>query len=529
MKALEDITVNYNNVVTISTGEIIQFIYGDDGIDPMCIDSEDKIIYLPRLLSLVKSFYPTRLSDKVLSSEEIERISNEEIEDLAKTEGHNEGFINDLRNFFNEKVNAINKTKMNITIKSIRNHIFNLTEKQIRVLFQQIKIRLHKAKIHPGEAVGAVAGQSIGEPGTQMTLKTFHFAGVASMNITLGVPRIKEIINYNKNISTPIIYAKLIQEDDVTVAKIVKGRIEKIKLKQMASCIKEIISSKGCYIKVKLDEEFITRTKLEIKIEDIKQALLANKKKLKLKEKNIIIESPTKLRIEPPDQNRDGMYFSLQTIKNNLPDIVISGIKTINRVVINRKEKENNKYILAIEGTGLADVMKTPGIDYRHCTTNNIQEITSVLGIEAARSSIVYELDYTYSNHSIHVDKRHLNLIADLMTFKGNVHGFQRFGMARMKDSVLLHSSFERTGDVLFDAALHSKVDKISGVSESIIVGKMIPVGTGIFRTFYDPESYNQICQEKYNAMNIDVQGEKKSSDEKVFGEGQFTMAEMIK
>ena len=78
-----------------------------------------------------------------------------------------------------------------------------------------------------GTAVGAIGAQSIGEPGTQMTLKTFHFAGVASMNVTLGVPRIKEIINAAKTISTPIISAKLVQDQSETAARIVKGRVEK--------------------------------------------------------------------------------------------------------------------------------------------------------------------------------------------------------------------------------------------------------------------------------------------------------------
>ncbi len=77
-----------------------------------------------------------------------------------------------------------------------------------------------------------MGAQSISEPGTQMTLKTFHFAGVASMNVTLGVPRLKEIINASRSISTPIITAKLIQDDNKTSARIVKATIEKTTLGQ---------------------------------------------------------------------------------------------------------------------------------------------------------------------------------------------------------------------------------------------------------------------------------------------------------
>ena len=118
--------------------------------------------------------------------------------------------------------------------------------------------------MNPGEAIGALTGQSIGEPATQMTLKTFYFSGVASMNITSGIPRIKEIINYTQKISTPSIYAKLVQEDDITAAKIVKARIEKIKLNRVCKYIKEIISPEGCYIKIKLDKEYIDSSNLEI-------------------------------------------------------------------------------------------------------------------------------------------------------------------------------------------------------------------------------------------------------------------------
>ena len=128
--------------------------------------------------------------------------------------------------------------------------------------------------IVPGEAVGAVAGQSIGEPGTQMTLKTFHFAGVASMNITLGVPRIKEIINASKNISTPIITAKLICETDTISARIVKGRVENTKLKDILEYIKEVMAPEGCYLILKIDLELIQNLHLEIKIEDVRTKII---------------------------------------------------------------------------------------------------------------------------------------------------------------------------------------------------------------------------------------------------------------
>ena len=107
--------------------------------------------------------------------------------------------------------------------------------------------------VRTGTAVGAVAAQSIGEPGTQMTLKTFHFAGVASMNITLGVPRIKEIINASKKISTPIVTVTLERDDDVEFARVVKGRVEITTLGEVSEYLEEVFLPDACFILVKLD------------------------------------------------------------------------------------------------------------------------------------------------------------------------------------------------------------------------------------------------------------------------------------
>lgn len=154
-----------------------------------------------------------------------------------------------------------------------------------------------RAKIEPGTAVGALAAQSIGEPGTQMTLKTFHFAGVASMNITQGVPRIKEIINANPKISTPIITAALVsstfkvhraicvcavnqcplfflcsQENDADpeYARRVKGRIEKTTLGEVTEYIEEVYLPDDCFLLIKLDVDRIKLLKLEVDVNSIR-------------------------------------------------------------------------------------------------------------------------------------------------------------------------------------------------------------------------------------------------------------------
>ena len=543
IKSLEDLSVQYNNTVTVSNGEIIEFLYGDDGIEPISADTDDKIVYLPRLWDLICSKYPIKENnDKILDTDEIKnKVEKYIIKCPEKEEEIKKKLTKEITDFFEDKIKLINESKkcFKIMNEKVINNICSIGKNQLEKFFEELWIKYLKAKVIPGEPVGAVAAQSLGEPTTQMTLKAFHFAGVGSVNITLGMPRITEIINNSKDISTPIIYAELLKDKDDISAKIIKGRIEKIKLNRICKYIKEVISPEGCYIKIKLDKEYIDSCHLEISIQKIKEAILSNKKKLNLKlgEKHIKIEDhdQNKLIIYPLETNKNYLYFSLKILMKNLPEIVVSGINTINRVVItenkrdkkkddNKKENDNKKekftkkvnknekedddkekyYNLTVEGKGLLDVFQTEGINYKKTKSNNIREISSVLGIEAARDSIINELNYTYGNHGLHIDKRHLGLVADLMTFKGTVYGFQRFDMIKMKDSVFLQSSFEKTKDILFEAATYGKSEKLLGVSESIIVGKTIPIGTGMFKLFMDKKMFNNCLNEKKNRMFID-------------------------
>ena len=223
----------------------------------------------------------------------------------------------------------------------------------------------------------------------------------------------------------------------------------------------------------------------------------------------------------------------------NLPEIIVSGISTVNRVVItekeiekkeddNKKENENTKkkeklYSLTVEGKGLLEVLQTEGINYIKTKSNDIEEISKVLGIEAARSSIIYELNYTYGNHGLHIDIRNLRLVYYLMIFKVTILVLQWFVMIKMKDSVFLQSSFERTKDILFDAATYGKVENLLGVSESIIVGKTIPTGTGIFKLFMDKKMFNESISEKKNGMIIDDEFDNNKDDGKNFAKNKVT------
>ncbi|KAM0675865.1 DNA-directed RNA polymerase III subunit C1 (rpo31) [Gurleya vavrai] len=337
----------------------------------------------------------------------------------------------------------------------------------------------------PGSAVGAIAGQSIGEPGTQMTLKTFHFAGVASMNITLGVPRLKEIINATKNINTPIINAEIKPLEEleklnlknknlsmIEQAYFIKGRIDKTFLKDICSSLNEIYGVKETYFEIIIDVLTIQKLKLEICMTDIKNAL---NKEHKIPMEYIIIRN----NIIELYVKKD--YYLFKNFGRKLLETIIYGIKSVSRCVVNEDKK--GSFNLIVEGTGLKEVLGIDGV--KTASSNNILEILEVLGIEAARESIIKEVLFTMEGHGITIDKKHVDLLADTMTAKGVVLGITRFGISKMKMSTLMLASFEQTSDHLFDAALKGKKDAVKGVSESIIIGKRIEIGTGVVDLFW--------------------------------------------
>jgi len=338
-----------------------------------------------------------------------------------------------------------------------------------------------KSKIEPGTCVGALGAQSIGEPGTQMTLKTFHFAGVASMNITLGVPRIKEIINASKNISTPIITANLERPDDSEYARVVKSRIEKTYLREITQYIEEVFMPNECCIIIKVDLERIRLLKLEINVHSIIDAILASK--LKIKAQQITSISNKFIKVNPG--HKGSLHDSLLKLRNDLSNVVIKGLAKVNRAVISIDEKKSTVYKLFVEGQGLKEVMGTNGVNGSQTTSNNTVEVFECIGIEAARSTIINEIDYTMSTHGMSIDIRHVMLLADLMTYKGEVLGITRGGLAKMKESVLMLASFEKTTDHLFEAAFYGQEDEIHGVSECIIMGKPMCLGTGVFKLLH--------------------------------------------
>ncbi|KAF0416431.1 beta and beta-prime subunits of DNA dependent RNA-polymerase [Gigaspora margarita] len=509
MKALEDLAIHYDMSVRNSSGGLVQFCYGDDGLDPAYLEDEVLPVDFKRNLQHIINNTPwgnkpgllpyeiKEITDAVLDSDEFRKSCTQAYMDSLQKFIRQELIekLVALRDFYgliraDERLSGeYSDIDPNFigpaSVKAVVDHKLKITEDQLRKFLNICLQKFVKAMIEPGTAVGALGAQSIGEPGTQMTLKTFHFAGVASMNITLGVPRIKEIINASKTISTPIITCKLVNDSDVKSARIVKGRLETTYLGDIAKYIDEIYERDSCYLAIKLDLDAIQKLQLETNIKEISRAIL-NDRKLKLEIQGIRIVANDEIDVYVPEKDGsrrhelDRLYFRLQVLKRALPKVIIKGIQTVTRAVIS--EAKAGKKQLLVEGYGLREVMTTEGIFGTETTSNNVNEVNKVLGIEAARNTIIQEIQYTMGRHGMSIDPRHVMLLGDIMTYKEKVLGIHRFGISNMKSSVLMLASFEKTTDHLFDAALHSKRDCLEGVSESIIMGMPMQLGTGLFK-----------------------------------------------
>lgn len=529
MKAMEDLSTHYDLSVRNSEGGVVQFQYGDDMLDPACLEGDATPVDYPRtwthacriasregkallpyeVLQLARSIYPESMEvappppKKARRGQPAVKIEPGTLPAmLPGWDNCHSKFREITFKFIQEKIVRVMAEQrlsrglppaetpedaeeygdllvpQDFAVRQVLDNANKVSADQIHTFLEICRVRYLRSQIEPGSTVGAVGAQSIGEPGTQMTLKTFHFAGVASMNVTLGVPRIKEIINAAKIISTPIITAELVNATSEHAARIVKGRVERTVLGDIASVIEETWTDQNGYIEVHIDMEAVQRLQLEITMDSIRDSLCTSKLKLaapsvtpldKLSRVRIYIDEGKKGR------ENEGLYERLKALKRALPDIQIKGLPQVDRGVITKDEKNNDVNRLLVTGYGLAEVMGTDGVDGLRTKTNHVMETADVLGIEAARQTIYNEIQHTMQSHGMSIDPRHVMLLGDVMTYKGEVLGITRFGVQKMKDSVLMLASFEKTTDHLFDASLFSKKDSIQGVSECIIMGTPAP------------------------------------------------------
>ncbi|MFH4974741.1 hypothetical protein AB6A40_001450 [Gnathostoma spinigerum] len=505
VKCLEDLCANYDGTVRSSTGDVIEFKFGEDGLDPALMEAKNGgVVDFSHVMEHIRNTVPHKWEDgselgpeelRVLITDTIERsVGREHPRFREQLEEFIFRYIDKTSKYFalpeccgvhQQKSLANDGCSKCVSLSRYRriqicSHC--LSHSQAVAFIELCHSKLKRAIIEPGTAVGAIAATSIGEPSTQMTLKTFHFAGVASMNITQGVPRIKEIINGVKLISTPIITASLVDEHDENLARRVKARIEKTTLGEICDYIEEVYLPDDCFVLIKVNAKRVRLLLLEITMSSIAHCICTAKLPVPVKPNQIRILGKTIMVIRPPDVAKCSKMMAIQYLKYNLSSVTVKGLPNVVRCVIHADEKKGDSYNLLVEGTDFKSVMATMGVDGRRTHFNNALTVAETLGIEAARISIISEILTTMEAHGIGLDQRHVMLLADVMTYKGEVLGITRNGLVKMKESVLLLASFEKTTDHLFEAAFFSQEDKICGVSECIIMGTPMTIGTGLFK-----------------------------------------------
>lgn len=269
VKCLEDLVVHYDGSVRNAIGEIVEFTYGGDGLDPVFMETKTKPVDLVREMMHLRAKYPCRdeiplRGEKILLTAQ-QILQTDEFHDArADFKRETLGFLEK----YGERLDALQQRYSSCQSPVVM-EIERTTAGQIHKFLASIRDKYNLAVVEPGTAVGALAAQSIGEPGTQMTLKTFHFAGVASMNITQGVPRIVEIINASKMISTPVITAEITNTHDMEFARKIKARIEKTTLGEVSSYIEEVYKPTDCFLVIKLDMDRIRVLGLEVNAETV--------------------------------------------------------------------------------------------------------------------------------------------------------------------------------------------------------------------------------------------------------------------
>ncbi len=341
-----------------------------------------------------------------------------------------------------------------------------LGDNEKKKVLTRVKEEYYKAKVQPGEAIGVITAESFGEPGTQMILRVFHFAGVAEMSLNLGLARLIELFDARKNPSTPLttIYLKHGYKTDLDKVKLIAASIKETKLRDIT------------------DEFSFNLTQFRIEATLNKKEM----RELKITENqvlNILKENLTDIDIKADDDSikfkpkeRESLS-SLYKLKEKLKDVTIKGIKGVSQVT---PVKKDNDYVVYCTTDALKKVFEIEGVDILKTTTNNPFVVSELLGIEAARQVIMNESLEVIKNQGLDIDIRHIMFLADVMTNTGVIKGITRTGITSEKESVLARASFETPIKHIVNASLVGEADSLNSVIENVMLNQPIPLGTGL-------------------------------------------------
>tara|TARA_B100000214_G_scaffold342192_1_gene289814 strand:- start:2250 stop:6836 length:4587 start_codon:yes stop_codon:yes gene_type:complete len=605
MKSMEDLRVEYDYSVRNSSGCIVQYIYGEDGMDACFVESQPLVIMNLSTEEIAKKFLFNKSTDwtKLLTEEAMKDMEqNKDYESLLEKSfydilDHKEYIFNEIfkggtvNNSINYPIH-LKRITSNICIhgeelssispieilsnnkllkeKLIVNDIFhnnnlihilidihlhpkNLIQNykvqkgEYNQIIQRIEYLFETSRISPGEMVGAVAAQSIGEPATQMTLNTFHYAGVsAKSNVTRGIPRLRELLGVTKNLKSPstTIFLKDSIRDNQNKSQYAKNKIEYTVVKDIVTKTQIYYDPKNIGYETDIEEDkgileiykdFLHMDKGEdYEYEETAPWIIRFTFNKELMMENGIVMEDVYLSINNYDSEKLQFIYSddnskeligrlsikaelkgkgnnllnglsdqtdvLSIFKNIQEDIlnnvVIKGIKNITNIVMGEKNtylKEEDEitskkiWVLETDGVNILDVFNSDFVDFANTYSNDILEIYEVLGIEAARNLLIEEITSVMSDAS-YINNRHIELLCDIMTNKGYLTAINRQGINRGDTGPLAKCSFEDTTDQLIKAGIFGDKDKLNGVSSNIMMGQTIKAGTGMCDILLDEQ-----------------------------------------
>jgi DNA-directed RNA polymerase II subunit RPB1 len=621
VKALEDVMAKYDGTVRNSLGDIVQFVYGEDGLDAVYIEKQrmdminmsDNAFANMYRLDVMDEKQPISsdllehanelagdLAVQQLLDEEWEQLKEDrrlvrqvnwknndgehrqlplnigriiesarrlfKVDDTQRSDLHPADVVPQVRQLLDRLVIVrgsdpiSEEAQYNATVLAKAQYRSRLAYKRLALQLRlnklafnhvlgEIESRFTRALVSPGEMVGVLAAQSIGEPATQMTLNTFHFAGVSSKNVTLGVPRLKEILNVATNIKTPamIIY----QEGDdhsQASAKRLRSIVEHTTLRSVTHSIEifydpdirdttieadvdmvqsyfmipeeadeEIDGQSAWLLRLKLDRQRLLDK--ELKITDVAMAIknMYGKHFAVIYSDNNSEEQVLRLRLLPEENAKlDDITepdVVLKRFANHLIDsLTLRGVPGVERAFLSKEFKRRvdaegairidksdprcEEWYLDTTGTALAEVLRIPGVDTTRTYSNHFVQIFGVFGIEATRSALMRELTTVLAFDGSYVNHRHLSLLVDVMTARGHIMAITRHGINRSDTGALMRCSFEETVEILLEAAAVGEMDDCRGISENVMLGQLAPMGTGELELLLDPKMLETVISD---------------------------------
>ena len=341
-----------------------------------------------------------------------------------------------------------------------------LEQNEKKKVLNRVRDEYNKAKISPGEAVGIVTAESFGEPGTQMILRVFHFAGVAEMSLSLGLARLIELFDARKTPSTPLttIYLRHGYKSDLDKVKLIAASIKETDLKD----ITDEFSFNLTQFRIEVSLNKKEMRELKITETQVINILKENFKELDIK------ADDSMLKIKPKEKESLTILYKL---KERLKDVTMKGIKGVAQVTSVKKESE---YVIYCTTDNLKKVFEVEGVDITKTVANNPFVIADLLGIEAARQIIINEAIEVIKNQGLDIDIRHILFLADVMTNTGIIKGVTRTGITSEKESVLARASFETPIKHMVNASLVGEEDNLNSVIENVMLNQPVPLGTGL-------------------------------------------------